>query len=236
MKKFRKFARLSIGLFVASALIFYGWLSFTAVSAKDLPPLQNGDLVFQTSQSSQSLAILAASHSAYTHMGIIQLDAEGHPFVVEATGPVKTGPLQDWIKKGVGGRIAIKRMKALPGESAAKILAAAHVYDGLPYDKFFLSAKNEIYCSELVSLAFKEGAEITLGRSQKVKDLAIDNFAVRNIMQKRWRAYPLCQPNESYNFESCFKIILEQELVTPASIAVDVKLEPVYSNFGVLAN
>lgn len=35
------------------------------------PRLRNGDLIFQTSQSAQSQAILLATHSAYSHCGIL---------------------------------------------------------------------------------------------------------------------------------------------------------------------
>ena len=34
------------------------------------------------------------------------------------------------------------------------------------------------------------------------------------------------------NFNACYKLILDQTLVTPASIARDPKLELIYSNFG----
>jgi Permuted papain-like amidase enzyme, YaeF/YiiX, C92 family len=236
MRFFKKTIQLSLCLVAAIAVAIYVWLGFTAVSAQDLPPLRNGDIVFQSSGGSQGLAVLAASHSAYTHMGIVQVDAANNTFVVEAIGPVQTVPLRDWIKRGIGGRITIKRVQGLQTDAAAKIISAAHAYDGRPYDVFFLPGKNEIYCSELVSLAFKEGADITLGRTQKVKELAVDNFAVQKILEERWRKYPLCQPSKNFSFESCLAIILEQELVTPASIAADAKLATVFSNFGPMAN
>ena len=157
------------------------------------------------------------------------------PGVVEATGPVILTPLDEWIRRGLGERIAIKRIDELAPSVAGNILKAAHRYDGLPYDPFFLPNKDELYCSELVHLAFSEGAGIDIGRLTKVRDLEIDNFAVRNLIEKRWRRHPLCQPAESETFQSCYSKILEQTLVTPASIAADPKLKLVYSNFGVLA-
>ena len=209
-------------------------LNLTAVSAKDLPPLKSGDIIFQTSHSSQSLAILLASHSAYSHMGIIEIDASGNAFVEEATGPVKSTPLDQWIKHGTGSRFTIKRMGDLHPEEAASVLKAAHVYDGLPYDIFFLPTKEAIYCSELVQLAFKEGAGIDIGKFEKVKSLNIDNFAARKLIQRRWRKDPLCQPAENETFETCFNKILEQDLITPVSISADAKLKTVYSNYGIL--
>lgn len=218
-------------LVIAAVLVV---LNFTAVFAKDLPLLKTGDIIFQTSHSSQSLAILLASGSAYSHMCIIEIDERGNAFVEEATGPVKTTPLDQWIKHGTGSRITIKRMADLHPEEAVSVLKAAHNYDGLPYDIFFLPSKDAIYCSELVQLAFKEGAGINLGKFEKVKTLNIDNFAARKLIQKRWRKDPLCQPAENETFESCFNKILEQDLVTPASISADSKLQTVYSNYGIL--
>jgi Permuted papain-like amidase enzyme, YaeF/YiiX, C92 family len=230
MWKFGKFVALAAFLIV---LALYSWLGLTSVSAKNLPPLQNGDIVFQTSRSSQSAAILLASLSAYSHMGIVQLDGNGAPFVVEAVGPVKTTPLDEWIDRGLGKRIVVKRLKSLTPEASKLVLQAAHKYEGLPYDIFFLSTKDQIYCSELVSLAFDEGASIALGKFQKAKELYLDNFAAMRLIKNRWQRHPLCQ-STSQNFESCYAKILEQELITPASIFSDAKLDLVYSNYKVI--
>jgi Permuted papain-like amidase enzyme, YaeF/YiiX, C92 family len=234
MRRLKKLFRASAIILIAGFILAYTWLSLTEVSAKDLPPLKNGDIIFQSSRSSQSTAILAASRSAYTHMGIIQLGTDDAPSVVEAVGPVKTTPLDEWIKRGMGHRITIKRMEALSPEWSGKVLTAAHKYDGLPYDIFFLPGKNEIYCSELVRLAFSEGANIALGQPQKVKELRIDNFAARKLIEKRWHRHPLCQKADQETFQSCYAKILEQELVTPASIAADPRLKTIFSNFGLL--
>ena len=213
------------------AAIFYAWLTLTSVSAIDLPPLKNGDIVFQTSRSSQSTAILLASMSAYSHMGIVEIDQRGLPFVVEAVGPVKSTPLDQWIKRGLGARVAVKRAPHLSPDQALSILRNAHYYDGLPYDLFFLSSKEQIYCSELVSLAFKDGASISLGKNQKAKELYLNNFAAKRLISKRWQKHPMCQSAETATFESCYAQILEQELVTPDSIFNDPKLELIFSNY-----
>ena len=49
---------------------------------------RDGDIVFHTSRSSQSLAIQLATKSPYSHMGIVYL-RDGKPFVFEAVQPVK---------------------------------------------------------------------------------------------------------------------------------------------------
>jgi hypothetical protein len=209
----------------------YIWLTLTTVSARDLPLLKTGDIVFQTSRSSQSSAILLASMSPYSHMGIVEIAKDGAPFVVEAVGPVKATSLDEWIMRGLGARVAIKRLAGLTQEQAKAVLTAAHRFDGLPYDLFFMSSTDQIYCSELIKLAFANGASIDLGRVQKAKELYLDNFAARRLIERRWQKHPLCQTAETSTFDSCYAKILDQDLVTPASIFHDPKLELIYSNY-----
>jgi Permuted papain-like amidase enzyme, YaeF/YiiX, C92 family len=71
---------------------------------------QNGDLIFQTSLSSQSQAIQAATHSKYSHCGILYIE-NGKYFVFEAVQPVKMTPLANWIARGEDGHYVIKRLK-----------------------------------------------------------------------------------------------------------------------------
>jgi Orthopoxvirus protein of unknown function (DUF830). len=206
-------------------------LGLGSAQGADIPPLKTGDIVFQTTATGQSAAIMFASSSLYTHMGIIELDRNGTPLVVEAVGPVRTIPFEKWLDKGVGRRVTIKRVKGLSEGVAQNALARAHHYDGRPYDLFFYETRDSIYCSELVHAAFKEGAELVLGTEEKVSNLKIDNLAVRRLI-RRWRQHPACQSRKSANFNACFKLILNQTLVTPASIARDPKLELIYTNFG----
>jgi hypothetical protein len=54
--------------------------------------LRDGDIIFQTSQSAQSIAIQKATHSKYSHMGIIFFRG-GKPYVYEAIKIVQYTPL-----------------------------------------------------------------------------------------------------------------------------------------------
>ena len=72
--------------------------------------LRDGDIIFQTSQSSQSEAVQRATHSKYSHMGLI-LTREGKPFVFEAVNPVRFTPLKSWIQRGKGAHYVVKRLK-----------------------------------------------------------------------------------------------------------------------------
>ncbi|MCH9807933.1 MAG: peptidoglycan peptidase [Alphaproteobacteria bacterium] len=227
----RKVAK-SLGYLTAASVLgvvaVVGWLSWTSVTSGDLPALKNGDIIFQTIQSSQTAAIGVATRSPFTHVGIIKL-INGKPFVVEAVGPVREVSLDAWIKQGIGGRIAIKRLSNLTADQARRVLSAARKYYGRPYDFFFLFDKESIYCSELVYYAFRDGMKLTLGKVEKLKELSMDNSIVRSLVKERWKRYPPCSRIGDY--EKCFRVVLEQELVSPASIAEDPKLETVYSNY-----
>lgn len=54
---------------------------------------QTGDIVFQISRSSQSKVIQLATHSAYSHTGMVVIRNK-KPYVFEAIGPVVYTPLQ----------------------------------------------------------------------------------------------------------------------------------------------
>jgi len=47
--------------------------------ANAAPPLRDGDIIIQTSRSGQSIAIQKATHSPYSHMGVI-LHGDGKPY------------------------------------------------------------------------------------------------------------------------------------------------------------
>lgn len=202
----------------------------TAVAA-NLPPLKSGDIVFQNSLSSAREAIMLASGTPYTHVGIVEIDAAGRPMVIEAAGPVRIVPFDDWRRKGSGHRIAIKRIQGLAEDEAEQAIARARHYLGRPYDRYFYETRDQIYCSELVHAAFKEGPNIHLGREQKLRDLNVETAAARALIAKRWRGHPLCKTEPAPTFEACSKLILEQTVVTPASIAGDSRLELVYTDF-----
>jgi len=68
--------------------------------------LRDGDLIFQTSRSEQSTAIEKATHSPYSHMGIVFL-RNGNPHVYEAIKTVQYTPLRKWVERGEGGHYVV---------------------------------------------------------------------------------------------------------------------------------
>lgn len=203
------------------------WLRATS-GANRLPPLRNGDLVFQTSTSDQFNAILIATADPYTHMGIVKTDG-GAAKVIEAAGPVRETPLDIWVKRGFLGRVAVYRDPELTPDQASAVLAAAKDYYGKPYDFVFSFDNDAIYCSELVYLAFKQ-AGIPVGKVQTVSELYINNPFVKKLIERRWRSVPECKA-QGFDFARCYQLILDRKLITPASIARDPKFQRIYTNY-----
>lgn len=202
--------------------------SLYATANGHYPPLQNGDLIFQTSTSSQSSAILVATADPFTHMGIIKNDGKSI-VVIEAAGKVRETPLKDWVNRGVLKRVAIYRDPKLTPEQAKQVISSANAYYGKSYDIFFSFNNDTIYCSELPYLAYKN-AGISIGKVQKISELNFDNALVKKLIKQRWKRHSECKAKK-YDFEKCYEYILNQDLVTPASIAKDVQFERIYSNY-----
>lgn len=226
----RKTSRILTALFLVVAV----FIVITVLSFRFTPPhldqvdIRDGDLVFQTILGTQGYAIMLASDSPYSHMGFVHVK-NGNALVVEAIGPVKETPLAEWVARGVGHRVTVMRIKNLPKDAAQKAYARAKKDFGRPYDFYFYKGDDAVYCSELARLSFS-AAGITLGRMQKVGDLK-SSPAMEEVIKERWQNYPLCKDVKDMTFDKCHAIIMEQELVTPASIAADPQVEKVYSNY-----
>ncbi|MBM7045168.1 hypothetical protein JTP94_08340 [Rhizobium lusitanum] len=112
-----------MGIAILCACLVVGTLYATA--GGDYPPLQDGDLIFQTSTSSQSSAIIFATGSAFSHMGIIKNDS-GAITVIEAAARVKETPLKTWVNRGLLRRVAIYRDPPHTRKSAATSVLLPH--------------------------------------------------------------------------------------------------------------
>ena len=98
---------------------------------------QTGDIIFQISRSSQSKAIQLATHSDYSHTGMLVIRNK-KPYVFEAVGPVKYTPLKQWIAHGEKGKYVVRRVEGgLSAEQQQKLAQTAKRYLGKPYDFSF---------------------------------------------------------------------------------------------------
>jgi uncharacterized protein YycO len=162
-------------------------LSQTKISADR--QFQNGDIIFQTSKSSQSKAIQLATKSKYSHMGIIY-ETDGQYYVYEAVQPVKFTKLNDWIKRGENSHYVVKRLRdsneILTKENLKRMKDIGEKFKGKNYDIYFEWTDDKIYCSELVWKIYKETLNIEIGELQELREFDLTNHIVKNKMKERY--------------------------------------------------
>ncbi len=173
----------------------------------DSNKIKNGDIVFQTSLSTQSKAIQLATHSKYSHCGMIfNLDsAKDNWYVIEAVQPVKWTRLDKWISKGEGGHYVIKRVMTdppLPDDMLKELKTIAEKFVGKDYDMYFDWSDDKIYCSELVWKSYHQLIGLDVGKLQQLKELDLTSEQVKTKMKQRYGD----------------KIPLDEKVITPASI------------------
>lgn len=179
--------------------------------------IKNGDLIFQTSLSGQSKAIQAATHSKYSHCGLIYKEGN-NIFVFEAVQPVKWTPLDKWIARGQNGKFVIKRLKnaeqALTPATLKKMKRVGEEFTGKDYDMTFEWTDNKIYCSELIWKVYQRATGIEIGKLQKLSDFDLTNEVVKRKMVERYGT----------------KIPMNEIVISPAAIFDSELLTTVMAN------
>lgn len=176
--------------------------------------LRDGDIIFQTSLSAQSKAIQLATHSKYSHVGIVY--KKGNNWLVyEAVQPVKTTPLEKWIARGKDKHYVVKRLK-----NSEKVLTSAVIdqmqqegmkYKGKDYDIYFGWSDEKIYCSELVWKIYNDATGIELGQLQTLSDFDLSHPEVKKKMKERYGN----------------KLPENEKVISPAAIFDSDKLETI---------
>ncbi|MFT3995350.1 MAG: YiiX family permuted papain-like enzyme [Dysgonomonas sp.] len=179
--------------------------------------LRNGDLVFQESQSSQCKAVKAATHSKYSHCGIIYKHNNVY-YVYEAIQPVSVITLDEWIKRGKDQHYVVKRLinadEILTPDNITKMEEQAKLFYGKNYDLTFEWSDDKIYCSELIWKIYKRATGLEIGKLQKLGDFDLTSDIVKQKLVERYGN----------------RIPLEETVISPAAIFESDLLETVYSN------
>ncbi len=158
-------------------------------------PLRDGDLVFQTSRSRQSEAIQRATHSPYSHVGIVLFHG-GKPYVFEAVETVRYTPLDRWIARGANAQYVVRRLRRVIREGQlARLRSDAKAFEGLSYDLYFEWSNERIYCSELVWKLYHQALGIELGAKQRLRDFDLEDPLVQAKLRERYgKLIPLEEP------------------------------------------
>ena len=163
-------------LSTALLLILFGFWVFRSLSAPEESRLKEGDIVFQTSKSQQAPFIIAATHSPWSHCGVIIEKPDGL-YVLEAVSTVKLTPYDQWVKRGKGGIAKMKRYT----EDRVKIKYSKYL--GKSYDTAFKFDNGKWYCSELVYDIYKQQLGVELCKPRPVSDYNISG--AQEQMKKR---------------------------------------------------
>jgi hypothetical protein len=190
-------------LFIANAM--FGNILFGKRPTNILDKIQEGDMIFQTSQSKQSEAIKIATNSRFSHCGIIFIE-KGKKYVFEAIQPVKYTPLEVWISHGKENHFVVTRLKdatkVLNVETLKKMKMYSKSLNNQDYDPYFDWSDDKQYCSELIWKIYKNGAGIELCPLQKLKDFNLKDIRVQAILAERYGS----------------KIPLEESVVAPSNL------------------
>jgi len=183
---------------VAAAVLAFVIFNFstqavTVKNKKAKPPvgelLRDGDIVFQSTASMQCNAVQMATHSPYSHCGIV-FKENNKVYVYEAVQPVKKTLLEEWIKQGKSGKFDVKRLKKsdslLPASVLQKMKIYATGFIGKKYDLYFEWTDERIYCSEYVWKIYKNAANIEVGKLKQLKDFDLTSTEVKQILKERY--------------------------------------------------
>jgi len=177
--------------------------------------LREGDFIFQHLPGLLLKVITDVTQSPYSHCGIIVKKKDGL-YVLEAIGPVKETPINQWISYGIGDRFMVVRLREEYQKDIPRIIDQAYLYKGRPYDIRYEWDDHKIYCSELVYKAVYEASEIELASLKRLGDL-------------NWR------PHEKFiRLISGGELPLDRAMITPHDLAVSDKVQVVHSTFPVL--
>jgi len=139
----------------------------------DLTALREGDIVFIETKSFQSKFIKLGMMSIWSHCGIA-VDTPDGIQIMEADTTVRILPVERFIDRSIGGKYIIKRPKQQLSRPIEK-----EKWLGKWYDLKFSFDNDEVYCSELVWLIYKDQG-IELCPPVKIKE----HFMVRLPMMQ----------------------------------------------------
>lgn len=223
-KTLRSFRKLSC-LALAGGLTLGGFSPAAAGQAPSAPvlttlatlnaELRPGDLVFTRIDVLPFREVATATGTWTNHVGIV-IGREGErPLVAESTFPwSRLTPLDDFIARSEGGRVAVLRLPlTLDAAAHARLRTAADRRLGVFYDTGFDLHSRRQFCSRFVHEVAQEALGLPLGQVQTLAELFAQHPQARIGF---WRAWYLG------------RIPWSRQTITPASLLQNPRLQPVF--------
>lgn len=151
---------------------------------KDLPPVFEGDLIFQISKNEKAKALQLACASKYSNVGMIFVSPRtGQLMVVDALDSIHATELNKWISLGEGEHFAVMRLKnsnKILGDSKTKKLKQK-VKDlkHVPYDPYFSWDNEALYSTEFIWKLYSRVLYIDLCEPGKLKNFNLNSPEVK---------------------------------------------------------
>jgi Permuted papain-like amidase enzyme, YaeF/YiiX, C92 family len=191
------------------------WLLLGAgCTASAVPSVQEGDILFQVSRTPDSLVLQEATHSRFSHLGLVTFRDE-KPYVLEAQTTVHATPLADWVGRGEDGHYVQKRLvdahQVLDASSVVELRKEMRRFEGKPYDSTLEWSDARMYASEFVWKVYERALGIRLGEPQRLRDLDL--------------SVPELQRKLAEHFGD--HIPLDEPVVSPERILTSARLETV---------
>ena len=168
--------------------ILAGLLATALIKIQIKAPLKNGDLIFIVNPSGQGKDIQLATHSKFTHIGIVFIE-DGKTMVYHAVEPVMKSTLEEFVSMSRDKTYEIKRLKdqsllTTAQVEAMKVEAGKDL--GKHYDLGFSWDDEKLYCSEYVWKLYKRTLNLDIGTLKPLKSFDLSHPAVQAKLQERY--------------------------------------------------
>ncbi|MFC1855258.1 YiiX/YebB-like N1pC/P60 family cysteine hydrolase [Thermodesulfobacteriota bacterium] len=205
----------SLLIIIAVIFLFTGCKEKSSSSKQDdfFSALKTGDVIFQKLPSELSRVISEVTKSELSHCGMIIRTDDKTLKVIEAVGPVRIIPIDDFINNGIDKKFAVIRLKDVSAIDFDAVVDESKKFLNRPYDFQYRFDDEYIYCSELVYKAYLNAENIKIAKVVKLKELNYkDNIPFIKSLTGG-------------------DVPLEREMVTPVDLYNSNKFEKLFSNF-----
>lgn len=187
-----------------------------------------GDILLQSAKCGVFCdSIRATTHSQIDHAAIVIVPPQTQRLafgskgaamdgeIIEAWTPIaKKTPLSEFLSRDDGKYIQLRLKPEYRDKiSMDDVINVAKSYIGKDYDYKFEENEDKIYCSELVYKAYEKGANIPVGKIQKISDF--DKKYAKGYWTEHFHG----------------KIPWERRVISPAGLLMTNKFDVVFSNY-----